>query len=485
MKDENTNIEKVNADAVSPDLRAFELSAEAEDVRQQLEKASPDLKESFADELREFDRAFRAASTALEHSSFSAAVQLYEKALAKSAMAFEAASARNDFLAAQSEMEKALEEADSDDVEIAFPEAYRAAEEEKEQAAALANANDLKMAAKHARAAAKQFSVLCCEKVLLGLKRVADMKSSGKLAESFVLIERVLEWEPENADALTMRGVILDAAKKEESMANSVTSRAHQPGEERIMFLRGKVPMVFCWCPATTSEEWKRISGGQDYFVMGDSKRGLRHVVLTKGFWMGKYAVTVEQFKMLGAASFGEANEPHRGISWSMCERMVSCINKDNTRQGFKFALPTEAQWEYACRAGTTTEFSFGSTLTADVANFKGEGDDDSGCRVVPVGSYPPNAWGLHEMHGNICEWCADWFSEYEPSSDESVTDPTGPKDGEERVLRGGDYTADWRSCSSSCRYRWEPRELDDTTGFRLVCCEDQSETAENKVMNG
>ena len=481
MKDENSDNGETKVDAVSPDLRAFELSAETEDVRLQLEKASPEIKESFADELREFDRAFRAASTALEHSSFSAAVQLYEKALAKSAVVFEAASARDDFLAAQSEMEKAKKSAEEEDYfDCFFPEVYRAAEEEQKKADSLANGNDFKLAAKHARAAAKQFSALHGQNVAFGLKRAEGLKSAGKLAESFVLIEKVLVWEPENADAIAMKEAILDAAMKEEYSVSSEASHVHQPGEERIIFLWDNIPMVFCWCPATTSEEWKRISGGQDYFVMGDSTHGFRHVVLTKGFWMGKYVMTCGIFKMLGYWCYSDrSNEPLCQIDWSRCNKAVSRINEYNTRRGYRFALPTEAQWEYACRAGTTTEFSFGSTLTADEANFKGEDKDGCDCDAVPVGTYPPNAWGLHEMHGNLCEWCADWYAKYESPSGVRVTDPAGPKDPTghkdegEKILRGGGFMGTWRFCSSSSRRAelWGSRPID--AGFRLVCCED------------
>jgi len=134
--------------------------------------------------------------------------------------------------------------------------------------------------------------------------------------------------------------------------------------------------------------------------------------------------------------------------------------------------LPTEAQWEYACRAGTTTPFNTGNCLNSTQANYnainpypscsKGEYKGE----VVPVGSYAPNAWGLYDMHGNVWEWCADWYGSY---SSGSQTNPTGPSSGTGRVLRGGSWSNNAGICRSANRSGDTPDIRYSICGFRLV----------------
>ena len=148
-----------------------------------------------------------------------------------------------------------------------------------------------------------------------------------------------------------------------------------------------------------------------------------------------------------------------------------------------KYRLPTEAEWEYACRAGTTTAFHTGDSLSADQANFNGNypyGDGKKGPylrRTTKVGSYRPNAFGLRDMHGNVAEWCADWFDPdyYESSPD---VDPLGPpfgvlSDGYGKfylTVRGGSWLDDARACRSAYRYRAMSRTPNRLVGFRVVC---------------
>ena len=119
------------------------------------------------------------------------------------------------------------------------------------------------------------------------------------------------------------------------------------------------------------------------------------------------------------------------------------------------YRLPTEAEWEYACRAGTTTPFHFGETISTDQANYNGNftyGNGKKGVyrkKTTPVGSFPANAWGLYDMHGNVWQWCQDWYGDY-PQKD--VVDPQGPEKGEYRVLRGGSWSNDPRYCRSAYR---------------------------------
>ena len=255
-----------------------------------------------------------------------------------------------------------------------------------------------------------------------------------------------------------------------------------EPGDEMTLALPGGGEMTFCWCPATTSEAWKKISGGEDFFWMGspDSELGregdeIRHrVTLTEGFWMGKYAVTQRQWECVtggNPSSFKDADHPVETVSWDDCQEFIQKINAAGR---MKVTLPTEAQWEYACRAGTTTPFNFGSTLNGDKANCDANypygmkvGGQNRLC-TMPVGSYSPNAWGLCDMHGNVDEWCQDWYGVYGGDG----IDPTGPMFGKCRVNRGGCWSYGARLCRAANRGRYVPGMHDETLGLRLVCSE-------------
>jgi len=191
-------------------------------------------------------------------------------------------------------------------------------------------------------------------------------------------------------------------------------------------------------------------------------------VRITQPFWMGKHEVTQEQWEAVmgnNPSYFKGAKNPVEGVSWNAVQEF---LQKLNVRGGAaRFAMPTEAQWEYACRAGTATDFCFGNDFAAlqrygnyadknlDVVKRKvpwvvAEADDGFG-ETAPVGKFLPNAWGLHDMHGNVGEWCADWFGEkyYEGSP---PTDPTGPTEGQDRVARGGSWLEDPMRCRSAQR---------------------------------
>jgi formylglycine-generating enzyme required for sulfatase activity len=149
-------------------------------------------------------------------------------------------------------------------------------------------------------------------------------------------------------------------------------------------------------------------------------------VTLTKGFSMGKYEVTQSQWKRVagkypGELTAGEGGDfPVYGVNFAEAEEFCRKLTASARASGelpndWEFRLPTEAQWEYACRAGTTTATSFGNKLSSKQANFQGEpynGADEGPSlrRAAKVGSYPANPWGLHDMHGNVFEWCRDWY---------------------------------------------------------------------------
>ncbi|MGL6226270.1 MAG: formylglycine-generating enzyme family protein, partial [Thermoguttaceae bacterium] len=163
-------------------------------------------------------------------------------------------------------------------------------------------------------------------------------------------------------------------------------------------------------------------------------------------------------------------NLPVETVSWDDCQNFIKQLN-NSSPSGFKFSLPTEAHWEYACRAGTTTPFSFGSELNGDRANCNGNypyGTETKGPylqKTTPVGSYAANGWGLYDMHGNVWEWCSDWHGDYPTGT---VTDSVGASIGSSRVNRGGCWDYDAGSCRSADRDGNMPSRRDYYLGLRL-----------------
>ena len=182
-------------------------------------------------------------------------------------------------------------------------------------------------------------------------------------------------------------------------------------------------------------------------------------VILSRGFWLAETACT----QALWQAVMGEnpsyrkgPQRPVQDVSWEDVQGFLARLNAN--APSFKFRLPTEAEWEYACRAGTDTAYSFGDAFDPKLAN--------NGGKTVDVHSLPPNPWGLYEMHGNVEEWCQDWFGDYPTSP---VVDPGGPCAGEGRVLRGGSWINVARALRSACRHRGGPSLRRRIIGFRLA----------------
>jgi formylglycine-generating enzyme required for sulfatase activity len=170
---------------------------------------------------------------------------------------------------------------------------------------------------------------------------------------------------------------------------------------------------------------------------------------------------------------FKGADRPVEHLSWDDCQAFCAKVSQ---LVGKQFRLPTESEWEYACRAGTTTPFYFGETIGTDQANYDGNhiyGRGKQGVyrqQATPVGSFPANAWGLFDMHGNVFEWCQDWYGPY-PESD--IKDPQIDNDGETRVLRGGSWYGSPDGCRSACRYGFAPDDRNGIFGCRVVLCLD------------
>jgi len=247
--------------------------------------------------------------------------------------------------------------------------------------------------------------------------------------------------------------------------------------------------------PNNISLEMMSIPSGK--FMMGapetekESRNSERpqHEVRVKAFFMGKYPITQTQWRNVAAmpqvkqelnldpSSFKGDNRPVESVSWleamEFCERLSR-----HTRREYR--LPSEAEWEYACRAGTTTPFHFGETITTELVNYDGNhpyGEAPKGeyrKETTEVGKFPANKFGLHDMHGNGWEWCADdWHENHEGAPIDAqirIKDIKKYEDPETlKLLRGGSWIADAQYCRSSFRYRYDAHGRNYDLGFRVV----------------
>lgn len=281
-----------------------------------------------------------------------------------------------------------------------------------------------------------------------------------------------------------LRGAVATAATM--AMRPLVAQRSADFRGTRAGAEKSVAGLPLCWCPAGR-------------FVMGSPRSEVERrpeeeqvvVTLTKGFWMAKYETTQGQWRRVvgplpgplttelpagddfpvGNVNFPEAE--------ACCRRLTELARRSGTLPNdWEFRLPTEAQWEYACRAGTSTATSFGERLSRTQANFKGR--PYNGAEAGPslgsaakVGMYPANAWGLHEMHGNSFEWCRDWFHSALPGGEDpdlySVRGAPNRDGTFSRVRRGGSWAGDGWSCRSAFRLRFPPEQRYDHIGFRVA----------------
>ncbi len=199
-------------------------------------------------------------------------------------------------------------------------------------------------------------------------------------------------------------------------------------------------------------------------FMMGSRYSGPQHKVrITKPFYLGVCEVTQAEYAKVmreNLSKFKAAANPVDQVSW---DDAVEFCKKLSAKEGKTYRLPTETEWEYACRAGTTTRFSFGDDLASlgDYAWYR----DNSDQKTHPVGAKKPNAWGLHDMHGNMREWCAGWYYYAVSPTD----DPPGPETGTNRVLRGGSWRYSALICRAADRHGFMPGARFDDLGFRVA----------------
>jgi formylglycine-generating enzyme required for sulfatase activity len=192
-------------------------------------------------------------------------------------------------------------------------------------------------------------------------------------------------------------------------------------------------------------------------------------VTLTRPYYLGVYPVTQEEYeRVMGSnpSGFKGKRHPVENVSWDDAMAFIAQLNTLASKKslGGSYRLPTEGEWEYACRAGTTTAYSFGDS-ESELKKY-GWYFENSRITTHPVGEKLPNGWGLYDMHGNVWEWCADWYDDYPIIA---VTDPTGPTVGSFRVFRGGSWNFVAAYCRSADRSGIDPSFRDFGSGLRVA----------------
>jgi len=209
-------------------------------------------------------------------------------------------------------------------------------------------------------------------------------------------------------------------------------------------------------------------------FMMGEGS-DRHHVTILKPFYIQTTEVTQGQWKAIMGVNpsyFKDCGDdcPVENVSWDEVQEFIKKLNSIESSRNYR--LLTEAEWEYAVRAGTTTEYYWGDNALCSKANYGNSEYGAAECKGVNpgktahVGSYPPNKWGLYDMSGNVWEWCQDWYGSYPPGS---VTDPAGPSSGEFRVYRGGSWLNTASFCRPASRNFFNPGFRCEYLGLRLA----------------
>ena len=228
--------------------------------------------------------------------------------------------------------------------------------------------------------------------------------------------------------------------------------------------------------------------------AVADKDEKQHEVEITADFYMAAKEVTQWEYKEVmgrNPSAYSEGGEqknsvrkqdtnnfPVENVSWSDADEFCKTLSARQGERGWLYRLPTEAEWEYACRGGNrdARPFHFGNTLSAGLANFDcrlpfgGGLPQNSLNHPCSVGTFQPNFFGLYDMHGNVREWCADWYARDYYKQTPKSKDPPGPANGRYRVVRGGSWMEDGRSCRTTNRDSCDPTRRDHYTGFRVVC---------------
>lgn len=304
-------------------------------------------------------------------------------------------------------------------------------------------------------------------------------QEDGHQTEEQRIAERVrqlkAEEERQRIDAEAQR-IFLEEKEKERKEGNRIASQSlrgllHETGMRALIRIN-ELEVPFRWCP---SGEF--LMGTPFGWFTGQRRHRVR---LTRGFWLMETPVTQQMWQALvgsnpsafseGSASFfsllhplkeGSKNThlfPVESVSWEQCESFCRDLSKIC---GIPFSLPTSAEWEYACRAGSTGRFA-GSGVLEEMGWFNGNSEG----QPHQVGQKKPNAWGLCDMHGNVAEWCQDWSECYFFSRE--ISDPQGPSQGLQKVIRGGSWRDAADFCQSGHFLFLKPKKAKPNLGFRM-----------------
>lgn len=239
---------------------------------------------------------------------------------------------------------------------------------------------------------------------------------------------------------------------------NQKMSQNQNPGERNVLSIDG-VEFPFRWCPPGIF-----MMGTPDDEPGRDDDESLHEVELTHGFQILETPVTQKMYETImgdNPSCFKGENNPVEQINFPMILDFCDKLNKRINDPDFEVSLPTEAQWEYACRAGTSTPFENSDSI--DEVGWCFENADQ---KTHPVAQKQANPWGLYDMHGNVFEWCLDWYADYTGER----TDPAGPpKELTFRCMRGGAWNAPGRTCRASSRLGCSPECIHHYNGFRIV----------------
>ena len=238
-------------------------------------------------------------------------------------------------------------------------------------------------------------------------------------------------------------------------------SAGREPGARTVVAIRD-AELALRWCPPGSFE-----MGSPDHEGGRYDDETLHRVVFTNGFWIGETEVTQELWqKVMGSnPSFRKSGGryPVENVSWNEYNVFLGKLN-DLAPEGWSFSFPTEAQWEYACRAGSNEPYG-GSGFLDEMGWYT----YNSGGRTHPVAQKKPNDWGIYDMHGNVLEWCEDWYGSYPEDGETDGHDSADSPHGDSRVLRGGSSWRDARFCRSAFRFWNDPRRRFRLSGIRVV----------------
>ena len=498
------------------ELEVFRLYSKAQSAHDLINGESSEIKEFFATEIRAFENDRRAGDDAKQNSKYVIATNFYMQALSSATALKVSVTKYHECKELLPKIERAKQQADEANAAESLPSGYKAAQNAQGAALATFNAKRFDECKGKSREAESLFISLRTDVINAVLDIAEGHKNNERWEQCKQEAEKVLGWDTNNAKAIELKteaekhlvpslwctvkvgerdlsgagckvridgkefglpfgwkslekgkslnpfdieytecgkryvgrfpGQYVDWAgeKKISIVLKEQTGPKH--GDTKTLTLPGGATMEMIYCAPGN-------------YVYGDEKTPSR---MEHGFWLGKYEVTQTQWKSVMGENpsyfKGDDRLPVESVSWEDCKKFIQRVNMENPSLNAR--LPTEREWEYACRAGTSTKYSWGDALNGDKANCDGNypyGTEIKGPyreKTVTVDSFHPNPWGFYNMHGNVWEWCEDRYS----------------ASGDIRVLRGGSWGEGAGNCRSATRIWIGPGNRSNIIGFRLAC---------------